>query len=813
MRTSSFLLVLVLSILHLASQPSSGTLATLRIGDSLSVDKPDDILVSKSGIFSAGFYPVGKNAYCFAIWFSHPPCSSQNCTVVWTANRDKPVNGRYSKLSLKKNGDLVLTDARHDVVWTIDTASLSWSKTPDCQLQLLDSGNLVLRGREGNVPLWQSFDYPTDVLLPEQNLTRNTTLVSSRSNGDFSSGYYKLYFDNDNVLRLLFDGPLISSVYWPDPSHVSWEVGRTTYNDSRVAVLDSLGNFTSSDDLKFLTSDFGKRTQRILKVDHDGNVRVYSRRENGKWVATWQAISESCTIHGICGPNSVCSDSPSKGRRCSCLPGYVWNNDTDWTQGCMPEFESFCNKSSKAHVDFLHLPHHDFYGYDKDYFPNTTLAACKKICADLCNCKGFQYKFQGDSGYFDCFPKLRLLNGYSSCSFIGSIYLKLPKANLSSYEIRTTEVIPLPCPPEIQEVVLQRTYLKSRVSSTLEILLIFASVLGGAEIVVVFLTWSFLIRTDPNRRGGHVKGYQLAARGFRRFTYAELKKATRNFSNEIGRGSGGIVYKGVLPDHGEVAVKRLNEVNQGEEEFLAEVRTIGNLNHMNLIVMWGYCAEGKHWLLVYEFMDHGSLAENLSSDQLDWTKRYEIALGSARGLAYLHEECLEWVLHCDVKPHNILLDSNYQPKVADFGLSKILKREGLKNSSFSRIRGTRGYMAPEWVYNMPITSKVDVYSYGIVVLELVTGRSPTGGLANAEGGDENESRRLTSWVRERKRTGAPMETWIKEILDPRLTGEYDMRKIEVLVAVALQCVEEDREARPPMSQVVEMLLRHESEDM
>ncbi|KAI3440373.1 SASA domain-containing protein [Psidium guajava] len=813
MRISSLVLVLVLSLLHLSSQPSSAILATLHIGYSLSVDNPDDILISKSSVFSAGFYPVGKNAYCFAVWFRHPPCSGQNCTIVWTANRDRPVIGRYSKLSLKKNGNLVLTDARHTAVWTTDTASLSGSKTPDRQLQLLDSGNLVLHDREGNVPLWQSFDYPTDVLLPEQNLTRNTPLVSSRSNGNFSSGYYKLYFDNDNILRLLFDGPLISSVYWPDPGHVSWEVGRTTYNDSRVAVLDSLGNFTSSDDLKFLTSDFGKRTQRILKVDYDGNVRVYSRKKNGKWVVTWQAISESCTIHGICGPNSVCSDSPSEGRTCSCLAGYVWKNDTDWTQGCAPKFDSCRNQSSDANVDFLCLPHHDFYGYDKDYYPNTTLAACKKMCEELCNCKGFQYKFDGDSGNFDCYPKLLLLNGYSSFSFIGSIYLKLPKADISSYEIRTTEFIPLPCPPEIQEVVLQRTYLKSRASSTVEILLIFASVLAGAEIVVVSLTWSFLMRTDPNRRGGHAKRYQLAARGFTRFTYAELKKATGNFSKEIGRGSGGIVYKGVLPDHGEVAIKRLNEVNQGEEEFLAEVRTIGNLNHMNLIVMWGYCVEGKHRLLVYEFMDHGSLAENLSSDQLDWTKRYEIALGSARGLAYLHEECLEWVLHCDVKPHNILLDSNYQPKVADFGLSKILEREGGKNSSFSRIRGTRGYMAPEWVYNMPITSKVDVYSYGIVLLELVTGRSPTGGLANPQDGDENESRRLTSWVRERKRTGAPMETWIMDIVDPTLTGEYDIRKIEVLVAVALQCVEEDRDARPTMSQVVEMLLRHESKDL
>ena len=200
------------------------------------------------------------------------------------------------------------------------------------------------------------------------------------------------------------------------------------------------------------------------------------------------------------------------------------------------------------------------------------------------------------------------------------------------------------------------------------------------------------------------------------------------------------MYKGVLNDNRIVAIKRLNESSnkQGEAELLAEVTTLGKLNHMNLIEMWGYCAEGKHRLLVYEFMDNGSLAMNLNSSTLNWDRRFEIALGTAKGLAYLHEECLEWVLHCDVKPHNILLDSNYRPKVGDFGLSKLLDRDGGRDLEFTRARGTRGYMAPEWYFvNLPITSKVDVYSYGVVMLEMVTGRSPTcGGL---EG-------RLDRWV-------------------------------------------------------------------
>ena len=212
---------------------------------------------------------------------------------------------------------------------------------------------------------------------------------------------------------------------------------------------------------------------------------------------------------------------------------------------------------------------------------------------------------------------------------------------------------------------------------------------------------------------------------------------------------------------------------------------------------------------MYEYIEHGSLAENLSAGTLDWKKRFEIAQGTAKGLAYLHEDCLEWVLHCDVKPQNILLDSNYHPKVADFGLSKLQNKGVLPNSTFSKIRGTRGYMAPEWVFNLPITSKVDVYSYGIVVLEMVTGKGPTRSVHDIDEGVEMENERLVTWVREKK--NAKVANWIEDIIDPTMVARCDMGKMEILVQMALQCVEEDKDARPTMSQVVEMLLHHEND--
>jgi serine/threonine protein kinase len=360
-------------------------------------------------------------------------------------------------------------------------------------------------------------------------------------------------------------------------------------------------------------------------------------------------------------------------------------------------------------------------------------------------------------------------------------------------------------------VQLQKDYANKPTSNLVKFFLWLSIAVGGLEFIFFFVVFVLLNKTNK-KSNANEHNYYHALLGFRRYSYSELKLATKNFSNEIGRGGGGIVYRGTLPDQRHAAIKRLNEAQQGEGEFLAEVSIIGRLNHMNLIEMWGYCVDGKHRLLVYEYMENGSLAETLSSKSiiLDWSKRYDIALGISRVLAYLHEECLEWILHCDIKPQNILLDSNFQPKLADFGLSKLKNRNNINNNSeFSMIRGTRGYMAPEWIFNLPITSKVDVYSYGVVLLEMVTGKSPT--MMNIEGddGEVAYNGRLITWVREKKRSNSTC--WVEEIMDPSMVKNCDLSKMEVLARVALDCVEEDRDIRPTMSQVAEMLQSHDKD--
>ncbi|TKY66095.1 putative receptor protein kinase ZmPK1 [Spatholobus suberectus] len=789
MASSIFLFLLLPALFFHASHSSSLSLIK---GSSLSVEKPEDVIVSPNGMFSAGFVAIGENAYSFAIWFTQTQAHNHP-TIVWMANREYPVNGKHSKLSLLQTGNLVLVDAGQQNAWSSNTASLA-----PAELRLKDDGNLVLCELQGTI-LWQSFDFPTDTLLPGQPLTRHTQLVSARSETNHSSGFYKLFFDDDNVLRLLCDGPDVSSIYWPYPWQVSWDAGRSTYNSSRFAELDTLGRFHSSDGFTFTTSDYGVMKKRRLKIDSDGNLRVYSLHDDvsNKWYVSWQVKGDTCYVHGNCGANSVCSSDPKNGRKCSCLPGHRMKNHSDWSYGCEAMFVFTCNRSEST---FLELPGVELYGYDSNFLEPNTSSYCENLCLQDCNCKGFQVSYSDGQNDFKCYTKTQLLNGRHRSFFKGKMYLRVPK-NHSIFHEESFAANEHVCSVQIP-----RVYVGDHVNRFVRFFLWVAIAIGAFESVCIFVVWVFTVRTRQ-KSSADQQGYHPEANRFTKFSYSELKEATKGFSQEIGRGAGGVVYKGILSDQRHAAIKRLNDPKQGEGEFLAEVSIIGRLNHMNLIEMWGYCAEGKHRLLVYEYMENGSLAENLSSNTLDWSKRYNIALGTARVLAYLHEECLEWILHCDIKPQNILLDANYQPKVADFGLSKLLNRNNLNNSNFSMIRGTRGYMAPEWVLNLAITSKVDVYSYGIVLLEMITGKSPTTGVQNNIDGEDSYNGRLVTWVRE-KRSGT---SWLEHIIDPAIKTNYDECKMDLLAKVALDCVEEDKDIRPTMSQVVEMLQSHQSD--
>ncbi|KAB1200644.1 putative receptor protein kinase ZmPK1 [Morella rubra] len=713
------------------------------------------------------------------------------------ANRDRPVNGRGSRISLQRDGAMVLNDIDGSNVWETNTTSANVDRA-----ELLDSGNLALKDPSGKI-LWQSFDFPIDTLLPNQPLTKSKKLVSLLARKSFYSGYFSFYFDSDNVLKLMYDGPDISSLYWPNPDYNVYQNGRTNYNSSRLAVLDEMGSFSSSDRLQFGATDLGFGIKRRLTIDYDGNLRLYSlNNSSGLWDITWVALTEECTVHGICGRNGICVYTPDP--KCSCPPGYEVSDPSNWIKGCKPKFNQTCSQAKD--VKFVEIPEVDFYGFDLNYSNQISIDACRKLCVEDCRCEAFSYRLTGQGV---CYTKGTLFNGYRSPGFPGSIYLKLP-ATLEITESNSLNGANPTCTLQESKISIGSLSMYNNSSKNLRWVYLywFVSVIGAIEVVLVLLSWSLLFR-GKGVPTSMEDGYRLMASQFRKFSYAELRKVTKKFKEELGRGASGVVYKGVLADERVVAVKRLGDMYQGEEVFRAELGTIGKINHMNLVRMWGFCSEHSHRVLVYEHIENGSLDKHLfPPNLLGWKERFKVALGTAKGLAYLHHECLEWVIHCDVKPENILLDSDYEPKIADFGLAKLSQR-GSPSTEFSQIRGTKGYMAPEWALNLPITAKVDVFSYGVVILELVKGMRLSYWMSEASEGTENV---LTSFAGVVKRDiHLGKKSGIEDIVDPRLEGQFSRNQAAKFVEIGISCVDEDRNKRPTMDWVVQVLLECEDE--
>ncbi|EPS63150.1 hypothetical protein M569_11637 [Genlisea aurea] len=300
---------------------------------------------------------------------------------------------------------------------------------------------------------------------------------------------------------------------------------------------------------------------------------------------------------------------------------------------------------------------------------------------------------------------------------------------------------------------------------------------------------------SPNVGGG---GYGSKSQ----FTFDELSAATNGFSqaNVLGQGGFGFVHKGVLPDGKEVAVKSLKAGSgQGEREFQAEVEIISRVHHRHLVSLVGYCIAGDERLLVYEFVPNKTLEFHLHGNgevPMDWASRLQIARGSAKGLAYLHEDCEPRIIHRDIKSANILLDSQFEAKVADFGLAKLTSDNYTHVST--RVMGTFGYLAPEYAASGKLSEKSDVFSFGVMLLELITGRRPVDPTSNMM----EDS--LVDWARGLMSQALEDGDYSK-LADPRLEDSYVRHEMASMVACASSCVRHSARRRPRMSQVVRAL--------
>lgn len=288
------------------------------------------------------------------------------------------------------------------------------------------------------------------------------------------------------------------------------------------------------------------------------------------------------------------------------------------------------------------------------------------------------------------------------------------------------------------------------------------------------------------------------------YTLRELEDSTNGFADEnvIGEGGYGIVYHGVLKDNTHIAIKNLlNNKGQAEREFKVEVEAIGRVRHKNLVRLLGYCAEGAHRMLVYEYVDNGNLEQWLHGDvgpcsPLTWEIRMNIILGTAKGLTYLHEGLEPKVVHRDIKSSNILIDKQWNSKVSDFGLAKLLGSE----SSYitTRVMGTFGYVAPEYASTGMLNERSDVYSFGILIMEVITGRNPV------DYSRPPEEVNLVDWLKK-----MVSNRNAEGVLDPKLPEKPSSRALKRALLVALRCTDPNAQKRPKMGHVIHML---EAED-
>ncbi|KAG0538139.1 hypothetical protein BDA96_03G209600 [Sorghum bicolor] len=353
-------------------------------------------------------------------------------------------------------------------------------------------------------------------------------------------------------------------------------------------------------------------------------------------------------------------------------------------------------------------------------------------------------------------------------------------------------------PPSPSLVLSPRGATTARSSSANQVVVILATVGGFIFLVILFIAIFFMCkRRTRHQEMEEMEEFEDLQGTPMRFTFRQLKVATEDFRDKLGEGGFGTVYRGQFGED-IIAVKNLDRTGQGKREFLAEVQTIGGIHHINLVRLIGFCAERSHRLLVYEFMPKGSLDKWIYNRQgnnttlLDWRTRCKIITHIAKGLCYLHEECTKRIAHLDVKPQNILLDDSFNAKLSDFGLCKLIDRD--TSQVITRMRGTPGYLAPEWLTSQ-ITEKADIYSFGIVVMEIISGRK------NLDTSRSEESTHLITLLEERVKNGQ-----LAELIDKH-NNDMQVHKQEVIqvMKLAMWCLQIDCKRRPQMSDVVKVM--------
>ncbi|PRQ49136.1 putative protein kinase RLK-Pelle-SD-2b family [Rosa chinensis] len=719
--------------------------------------------LSRSGMYAFGFYKQG-NGFAVGIVVAAVPQK----TVVWTADRDGGLVSDNATLFFTSDGiALQSTKGRSLVVQ---------SPMPISSASMLDSGNFVLYNASREI-VWQSFQYPTDTLLPTQPLLAGKEVRSAKSETDHSSGIFRLAMQVDgNLVQYPVDTPPVSqyAYYASLPYLAGSNVSLNFGVDGRLYLLNDTG-----ENLMNITNGGlpirGK--SHLVRIDADGILRLYSYdlKQKGNWSIIWESSTNRCDPKGICGVNSYCV-TMGAAIDCKCLPGFESVNPGNQTSGCERNSSvgDVC-RSKNWNCNYTMQELGSTAWYDEPYvvLPSSGKEDCKQACLEDLNC--LAAVFNGSR----C-RKQRLPLRYGRREEDTSHVIFLKEVVMSSAAPAPDAVVPK----------------GSRKNGRIVFLIVGVSftALGSILLVISVIVlwkhnvWAYKRMNELN--GDAERNEDVVPRPY---AYEELEKMTTNFNEEVGRGASGTVYKGVIENSQKlVAVKRLEKVAaEGDKEFQTEMRIIGRTHHRNLVRLLGYCLDGPKKLLVYEYMSNGSLADILFTPERKpyWEERMGIARNIARGFLYLHEECDTQIIHCDIKPQNILMDEYMCPKISDFGLAKLLQPEQTRTTT--GIRGTKGYVAPEWHRKMPITVKADVYSFGIVLLEILCCRR------NVDWSLPHDEAILDELVYHYFESGELR----------KLVGDenIDRKQLEKVVKVGLLCIQDEPSLRPSMKKVLLML--------
>ncbi|XP_057428745.1 G-type lectin S-receptor-like serine/threonine-protein kinase At1g11300 isoform X1 [Lotus japonicus] len=745
--------------------------------------KDPETITSNDGAFTLGFYSPENSANRYVgIWYM------SKSTVIWVANRDQPLKDSSGSFTISNDGNLVVLNGQKHVMWSSNVSSISTNSSS----KLSDSGKLDLLDSKGN-KVWESFQHPTDTLMPNMRLSNNertgekVEITAWKSPSDPSRGNFtttieretfpEIFIRNEETHPYWRSGPWNGIVFTGIPDMLSYYLNGFSLN-----VLED-GTFYVS------YVYVNKSLSTLFALNWEGKLqqKIWDYEEK-EWQVEWEAQVSECDVYGKCGAFGICYSERSP--ICNCLEGFEpsnreeWNRQ-NWTNGCVRRKSLQCgnpNQNGSEADGFLNLQN-----VKVPDFAERSLDSSKEMCRSQClaNCTCVAYSYDSQMGCMTWSGNIIDTQKFSS----EGIDLGIRVASSELDRGRTNKAI------------------------------ITISVIAGLVILVIsaYFLWKNFARKRkrkgllPFNRGeasaenisGSLTGVgdrsQVELQDSLLFDTETLVIATNNFhfSNKLGQGGFGPVYKGKLKDGKEIAVKKLSSVSgQGLVEFTNEVTLISKLQHRNLVRLLGCCREYEK-MLIYEFMPNTSLDSFIfdppENKFLNWRKRFNIIEGIARGLLYLHRDSRLRIIHRDLKASNILLDEELNPKISDFGLARIFGGHE-DHANTKRVVGTYGYMSPEYAMQGLFSEKSDVFSFGVLLLEIVSGKRNSSFNKN----EESVSLLGFAWKLWNDNNFVPL-------LDEGMHGSDHEKDILRCVHIGLLCVQESARDRPAMAVVISML--------